>query len=375
MSFDLSHFLTDLDTFVQFKTCVTQNPGEFAQARAWIRSYFVPGTVEFTEVVFEESTNLLLRPRGSSRPKLLGDGHIEVVPAENELFALRRENGYLYGRGVADMKSQCLMMMSALRDAIAAGKHHDFWILFSEDEEIGSPNGARRMVGWLAERDWLPDVVFVPDGGPDFAYVEKEKGMLPFTLRVKGRSAHGSRPFLGENAIEKMMALYAELQLACPNPRREAEWIPSLSITRIKAGEAQNKIPDVCTAGFDMRFTELQERDELLGTLRSIAGRYGAELRFQEIGTATYFPRERPLAQAYIELLRQVSGKEPAIMHTNGASNARFYVGRKPDVQVLMSGPGVVGLHADSECLVADSLPAYYRLVRETMKLAASHHR
>ena len=87
---------------------------------------------------------------------------------------------------------------------------------------------------------------------------------------------------------------------------------------------------------------------------------------FHEIGQTTYYPRERPVARRYIDILRRVSGKEPEILHSNGASNGRFYAARNPDIQVLMSNPKVVGLHADEECLVAASLEPYYRLVRET---------
>jgi succinyl-diaminopimelate desuccinylase len=195
--FDERQFLTELDIFVRFKTCVNQNPEEFVKARTWIKAYFDPVKTEFIELTYDGFSNLLIKPRESRTPRLLGDGHIEVVPADNQLFELRREMGYLYGQGVADMKTQCLMMMWVLRELIAEGAHNDFWLLFSEDEEIGSPNGVKRVVDYLDDRGRLPEVVFVPDGGHDFAYVEKEKGQITFTAIMKGKAAHGSRPFLG----------------------------------------------------------------------------------------------------------------------------------------------------------------------------------
>ena len=262
--------------------------------------------------------------------------------------------------------------MTVLRDILAAGKVVDFWLLFSEDEEIGSAQGAKEMVDLLDAKDCLPDVVFVPDGGPDFAYVEKEKGMISFDVVVRGKAAHGSRPFLGLNAIERMQAFYADLQARFPNPQSEAEWVPSLSITRIEGGQATNQIPDQCRAGFDLRFIETTTPEEIVMTLEDVGRTYEAEITYREIGIATYYPREQSLARSYIDLLRRVSGKEPPILHSNGASNARFYVMQKPDVQILMSNPTVVGAHADTECLDARSLPIYYQLVHDTVQLVCS---
>jgi len=93
---------------------------------------------------------------------------------------------------------------------------------------------------------------------------------------------------------------------------------------------------------------------------------FGAEVRFHEADIATYYPREGPVAREFIEILRRVLGREPPLLHANGASNGRFYPANHPDVHILMSNPKVVGLHSDDECLVATSLEPYYQLVLET---------
>ena len=131
------------------------------------------------------------------------------------------------------MKTQCLMMMHVLRKLIDEGNHNNFWLLFSEDEEVGSANGVKIVLDYLDDNDLLPRVVFAPDGGPDFAYVEKEKGIMSFSVTTQGKAAHASRPFLGDNAIHKMMAFYAELQKLYPNPTGETDWIASRSMTKI----------------------------------------------------------------------------------------------------------------------------------------------
>ena len=143
-------------------------------------------------------------------------------------------------------------------------------------------------------------------------------------------------------------------------------------MTRIDAGRAHNQIPDQCRAGFDLCFTETNTSKEIVTALEEIGRTYEVEFTYHEIDIATYYPRQRPLARRYIDLLRQVSGKEPSILHSNGASHARFYVMQNGDVQILMSNPTVVDAHADTECLDARSLPAYYQLVYDTVQLVCS---
>ncbi len=370
--FDRDRFLDDLRTFVAFKTVVCQNPDEFRRANAWIRNLFDSRTTDFIDFNCHGLTTTIIKPRGSERPSMLGDGHIEVVPAEDEMFELREQDGILIGRGVADMKTQCLAMMYVLRDLIAEGRHSDFWLVLSEDEEVGSKYGVSIVADHLHARGLLPPVVFAPDGGPDFAYVEKEKGIVTFEVEMPGKAAHASRPYLGENAIDRVMALYAELQRAFPNPEREEDWVVSVSMTSIEAGGPSNRIPAACRAGFDLRLTEADSVAELTNRLGSLVERFGARLEVLQADPATYYPKEAPIAQEYLRILRRVSGKEPEILHSAGASNGRIYVAKDPEIHVLMSSPAMGSAHAAGECLDGASLDAYYQLVLETARLKAT---
>lgn len=367
--FDRDRFLDDLATFVGFETVVCQNPDEFRRANAWIRDFFDPQRTEFEEFACHGLTSTLIKPRGSARPRILGDGHIEVVPGNDALFELQEEDGILTGRGVADMKTQCLTMMYVLRRLIDEGDHCDFWLLFSEDEEVGSRYGVELVSDDLQRRDLLPPVVFAPDGGPDFAYVEKEKGIVTFEVTVGGRAAHASRPYLGQSAIARMMELNEALEAAFPNPTRESDWRVSLSMTSIDSGEASNKIPDRCRAGFDLRLTERETVEEITGRLEELCARFDARLEIRQADPATYYPKEAPVARRYLEILRRVSGKEPEILHSAGASNGRIYVARDPEIHVLMTSPAMGAAHAAGECLDSRSLDAYYRLCYETARM------
>jgi hypothetical protein len=63
--FNIDSFLSDLDTFIRFRTCVDQNQREFAAARAWIQAFFDPAVTTFETFTFEGYTSLLIKPRAS----------------------------------------------------------------------------------------------------------------------------------------------------------------------------------------------------------------------------------------------------------------------------------------------------------------------
>ena len=171
------------------------------------------------------------------------------------------------------------------------------------------------------------------------------------------------------SSLPKMMGFYEAMQRRFPNPRNEQDWVVSVSMTTIAAGNAPNTIPERCEAAFDLRLTEKENVDDLMAEIEEIGRAFDADIDFRETDVATYYPREAPIAQQYIDILRRVSGKEPEILHSNGASNGRLYVAKNPNVHVLMSNPTVVGAHADEECLVGASLEPYYHLVLETVLL------
>lgn len=366
---DRERFLDDLRTLVGFRTVVLRNKGEFLKATDWIRSFFDPSRTTFLEFECHGLVSIIIKPSDSERPNVLGDGHIEVVPAEDRLFTVQERGGLLYGRGVADMKTQCLMMMYVLRELIASGEHNDLWLLLSQDEEKGSEHGVALVSERLQTHGLFPRVVFAPDGGPDFAYVEKEKGLVGFSVVVRGRAAHGSRPFLGDNAIDKTTALYERLKAAFPNPRNEDDWVHSLSMTTIAAGEAQNQIPDTCRASFDVRITELERPEVVADQIRLIARDFGADVTFDAMEPAAYYPREWPVAHRFLEILREETGRQPRILHAAGASNGRLYQQSAPQVPVLMSGPRVGGSHGPDEWLDPESLDTYHRIVWRTALL------
>lgn len=211
-------------------------------------------------------------PGGGGR-KLMLCGHLDTVspwtaeagnyPPHGAVI----ENGKMYGRGTSDMKSGLAAMLLAAvslhQDGIRLGG--DLIFLATAGEEVDSC-GARQYAEQhsLSELDAL--VIAEPTGS---RVAVGHKGALWLRISLFGRSAHGSMPQLGLNAVEGMMEVIALLH------RHALEWQAhdpvlgpsSLSVNKIAGGVQTNVIPDRCTIDVDIRTVPPLLHEELLSEI------------------------------------------------------------------------------------------------------------
>ncbi len=170
-------------------------------------------------------------------------GHLDVVPAgegwTHNPFDLEIENGMLYGRGIVDDKGPLIASIFAMKDILDSGMklNKRVRIIFGCQEESGDWED----MSYYLETEEQPDFGFTPDA--DFPAIYCEKGIVNIvltlpkpenivdisgglavnmvpdsakltfinesgkeeTLIAKGKSAHGSVPQDGENAISKLI--------------------------------------------------------------------------------------------------------------------------------------------------------------------------
>jgi succinyl-diaminopimelate desuccinylase len=139
------------------------------------------------------------------------NAHYDVVPVSGQWrhgspFSGKVDGGWIYGRGTADMKGSIASLLLALQAVRASGiaPRLNVEVSFTADEETDSELGT----GWLVKRAPInPDYAVVMEGGELATVCCGHNGVLWFEIEVLGRAAHGSRPELGINALEKMAAL------------------------------------------------------------------------------------------------------------------------------------------------------------------------
>ena len=139
------------------------------------------------------------------------NAHYDVVPVSGgwrhgSPFSGTVENGWIYGRGTADMKgsiTSLLLALQALR-ATRTMPRLNVEVSFTADEETDSLLGT----GWLVQNAPIrPDYAIVMEGGEKASICCGHNGVVWLQVAVHGRAAHGSKPEDGINAFEKMAAL------------------------------------------------------------------------------------------------------------------------------------------------------------------------
>ncbi|TBW74461.1 M20/M25/M40 family metallo-hydrolase, partial [Staphylococcus capitis] len=162
--------------------------------------------IESKIIEIEGKRSNLVAEIGSGRPVIGISGHMDVVSEGNhddwtyDPFTLTEDQGYLYGRGAADMKSGLAALAIALIEIKESGKLTQGTIKFmatvgEEMEQSGSQQ--------LFEKGYADDLDALLIAEPSFpSLVYAHKGSMDFRIKSKGRASHSSIPFLGQNAIK-----------------------------------------------------------------------------------------------------------------------------------------------------------------------------
>lgn len=323
---------------------------------------FVAGWLEARGAAVEHvetADRRCLRARVGSGPgRIIFHGHLDVVPGHPEQFHPRIEGGRLFGRGAYDMKAALGAMMLAMADLAEAPPSCEVELLVVPDEERSEPgeNCTQLLVGGGLRAD------FVVCGEPtDMAVGVQAKGVLMLRVTVPGVAAHGSTPWLGENAILAGVDLYraiGELPFASESaplfPR------PSINLGCIAGGDAINKVPDECRLDVDIRYLPQQRPQEVLRQVRSIDPRARVEVLLER-PPADVSP-DHPYVRA---LLAAVAREEPgcASVGRDGASDACAFL--EVGVPAVEFGPRGAGHHGPEEYVEIESLPRYRRALVE----------
>ena len=267
----MDNFLSKL---VQIDT--TPSAGELVAAKVVAEELALSGIEARIDSWERTRANVSARIGSSGhRPGLLFACHLDVVgpgetPWEHPPFGGVQSEGRVYGRGATDMKGGIAAIVAAIRQIADSGVEllGDIVFVASAGEETDSC-GTIRFVEAGAELGELAGVI-IPEP-TDFDIITAHRGMFWIEVATIGRTAHGSTPHLGVNAISSANALISELEAYIPKVEpHELLGGCSMSINTIAGGEAINVVPDKCTIGIDFRTLPGQDHGEILSDFREI---------------------------------------------------------------------------------------------------------
>jgi succinyl-diaminopimelate desuccinylase len=316
---------------------------------------------------FEEVTNLWAR-RGDSGPLFCFAGHTDVVPSGPEEqwqfppFEPCIEEGYLCGRGAADMKGSIAAFVTAVERFLANHPDHDgsIALLITSDEEGPFINGTTRVIDHLEARnekiDWC--IVGEPSSTDKVGDVIKNgrRGSLSGSLKVRGIQGHVAYPHLVRNPIHEAAPALAELAATVWDEGNEFFPPTSFQISNINAGTgATNVVPGHVDIAFNFRFSTEVTADELKVRVREILDRHGLEWDIDWILSGNPFlTAAGSLVDAARESIRSVMGYETELSTSGGTSDGRFIA--PTGAQVLELGPCNATIHKINERVRASDL-------------------
>lgn len=317
---------------------------------------FVKGWLESHEIPVEDRDHnglpVLLADVGPvDAPTVIFHGHLDVVPAHEEQFTPVTEGDRLIGRGAYDMKGALAAMLFAVKDAMAQDAIRVRLICVPDEE---SEDIDDRSTDCMVKDGLTGD--FAITGEPTDLHIGVQaKGVLAIRAEVSGRAAHGSTPWLGDNAILKAHDAFRRIE-TLPFSRESSDLFdrPSINLARIDGGDAFNKVPDRCQMDVDIRFLPNQDSGEILSQIRQIAD---LEVLRCFTRAPAIVSRRNPYVQALRDgVSRSISGDALSVGR-DGASDAISFL--EAGIPAVEFGPVGAGHHGPEEWVSISSLARY----------------
>ncbi|WP_434925961.1 succinyl-diaminopimelate desuccinylase [Shewanella sp. HL-SH4] len=317
-------------------------------------------------MVFHDTTNLWAR-RGTESPVFCFAGHTDVVPTgdlnrwHTPPFEPTVIDGYLHGRGAADMKGSLAAMVVATERFVAKHPDHKGSIayLITSDEEGPFINGTPKVIETLEARNekitWA--LVGEPSSTHKLGDVVKNgrRGSLTGNLTVKGIQGHVAYPHLADNPIHKATPALTELAQMHWDSGNEFFPPTSFQIANINGGTgASNVIPGDLQVMFNFRYSTEVTAEILIQRVLSILDAHGLDYDINWVFNGLPFlTGDGPLLEATKQSIREITGYDTDPQTTGGTSDGRFIA--PTGAQVIELGPVNATIHKVNESVnIAD---------------------
>jgi len=331
---------------------------------------------EIEHLRYGEVDNLWAR-LGTAKPLLVFAGHTDVVPTgplnqwTHDPFTPTIENGQLYGRGAADMKSSIAAMICACEAVIPEHPlKGSIGFLITSDEEGPSIDGTVKVIELLEKRnqkiDWC--LIGEPSSTNHVGDVVKNgrRGSISGKLTVHGTQGHIAYPHLADNPVHRFAApLNALVNEVWDNGN---DFFPptTFQISNIHAGTgASNVIPGDLEATFNLRFSTELTADTIKQRTHALLDAHDLKYSLEwNLSGNPFLTPGGELVQAAQQAIKQVTGLDTELSTSGGTSDGRFIA--PTGAQVLELGPINASIHKiDEHVDVAqlDELHEIYKLI------------
>ncbi len=326
---------------------------------------------------------------GEQEPLFAFAGHTDVVPPgpveqwQSPPFAPEIRDGFLYGRGAADMKGSLAAMITACERFLAAHPHPRGSIAFliTSDEEGVAVNGTVKVVERLEARGekirWC--LVGEPSCSTQLGDTLKNgrRGSLNGRLVLRGIQGHVAYPHRAQNPIHAIGAILTTLTDEIWDQGHEYFPPTSFQISNLRSGTgADNVIPGDLEMLFNFRFSpavtveQLQDRTRLIveTALLNEEVKTGQVFQYEldwRLSGPPFFTPPGDLVAAIVAAIRAETGLEPELSTSGGTSDGRFIA--PTGAQVIELGPLNATIHQINERVATADLERLSRIYEDIL--------
>ena len=319
---------------------------------------------------------------GSGSPLLVFAGHTDVVPVgslqewHSDPFEPTIRDGFLYGRGAADMKSSLAAMVIAAEGYLKSQPYHlgTLGFLITSDEEDIAVDGTVKVIETLQARNQEIDYCVV--GEPsctkrlgDTIRVGR-RGSLNGKLTLTGELGHVAYPDETPNAVHEVSKILADLVSREWDAGNEYFRETTFQVSNIQAGTgAENVIPEKVEVAFNFRFNTLQTADGLKQAVEEafegIDKRASANFQWRLSGHP-FLSSQGQLTDAVVDAVEQVTQLKPEKSTSGGTSDARFIV--PTGTETVELGPLNATIHKINERVAIEDLQPLANIYQKTIE-------
>jgi len=337
-----------------------------AGCQAMLAELLVPFGFIVEKLDFADTQNVWLR-KGSDYPVFCFAGHTDVVPSgpagkwQTPPFTATEKDGYLYGRGAADMKGSLAAMVVATQQFLNAHPDHQGSIAFllTSDEEGPFINGTTKVIDTLEARNekitWC--LVGEPSSTTTLGDVVKNgrRGSLTGDIIVKGIQGHVAYPHLARNPIHQFAPALTKLSDEHWDSGNAFFTPTSFQVSNIQSGTgAGNVIPGELHACFNFRFSTEVTDQQLIERTTAILDAYELDYSIKwTFNGQPFLTATGDLVAATQAAIKQCTGQDTLLSTAGGTSDGRFIA--PTGAQVIELGPVNATIHKiDESVKIAD---------------------
>ena len=350
-------------------------PGNERECVHYIGSLLEPFGFDLVYREFADRRTCLVARRlvKSGRLPICFSGHLDTVPLGQapwrvDPFAGEIDGDRVFGRGASDMKSGCAaMVIAAIKAARQMPDRAEILLVLTAGEENGC-EGAK----FLATRgNILGTAGAIVVGEPTGNYpIIGHKGALWLNGVTTGKTAHGSMPDQGVNAIYKMAHAVTQLQSFDFNiPLHPVLGAPTLNVGTISGGININSVPDRATIQIDIRTIPQQSGAQICRQLQTCMGRE-VELEIIDEAGSVATDADNQWIQSVFKIATPFIGESPEPRGVTYFTDASALIGAFDHPPTVILGPGEPDMahKTDEYCYISKleaAVEIYYRIMEQ----------